>query len=91
VSGGSAAIKVNDDIGHYFQIKKGLRQGNPLSPILFNIVIDMLAIMIEHAKSDGPFEGVIPPLFDGGLSILQYANDTILFMEHDLESAKNRF
>jgi hypothetical protein len=40
--------------------------------------------MIEPAKSDGLFEGVIPHLVDGGLSILQYADDTILFMEHDL-------
>jgi hypothetical protein len=77
VSGGSVAIKVNDDIGHYFQTKKGLRQGDPLSPILFNIVADMLAIMIERAKSDGLFEGVIPHLVDGGLSIFQYANDTM--------------
>jgi hypothetical protein len=89
VSGGSVAIKVNDDIGHYFQTKKGLRQGDPLSSILFNIVTDMLAIMIERAKSDGLFEGVIPHLVDGGLSILQYADDTILFMEHDLDNAKN--
>jgi hypothetical protein len=89
VPGGSVAIKVNHDIGNYFQTKKGLRQGDPLSPILFNIVADMLAIMIERAKSDGLFEGVIPHLVDGGLSILQYADDTILFMEHDLESAKN--
>jgi hypothetical protein len=34
-------------------------------------------------------EGVIPHLVDGGLSILQYADDTILFMEHDLERAQN--
>jgi hypothetical protein len=26
---------------------------------------------------------------DGGLSILQYADDTILFMEHDLDKAQN--
>jgi hypothetical protein len=26
---------------------------------------------------------------DGDLSILQYADDTILFMEHDLEKAQN--
>jgi hypothetical protein len=55
--------------------------------MLFNIVIDMLAIMIEHAKNDGLIEGVIPHLVDGRLSILEYVDDTILFMEHDLEKA----
>jgi hypothetical protein len=49
----------------------------------------MLAILIERAKSDGQIEGVIPHLVDGGLSILQYADDTILFMEHDLDKARN--
>jgi hypothetical protein len=49
----------------------------------------MLAIMIERAKIDGQFEGVIRHLVDGGVSILQYADDTILFMEDDLEKAKN--
>ena len=83
------AIKVNNETGHYFQIKKGLRQGDTLSPILFNIVADMLAVMIDRAKLDGQIEGVIPHLVDGGLSILQYADDTILFMEHDLEKAMN--
>jgi hypothetical protein len=34
VSGGSVAIKVNDDVGKYFQTLKGLRQGDPLSPML---------------------------------------------------------
>jgi hypothetical protein len=89
VSGGSVAIKVNDDISKYFQTKKGLRQGDPLSPMLFNIVADMLAVMIERAKAGGQIEGVVPHLVDGGLSILQYADDTILFMEHDIEMAKN--
>jgi hypothetical protein len=89
VSGGSVAIKVNDDVGNYFQTLKGLRQGDPLSQMLFNIVTDMLAIMIERAKNDGLIEGVIPHLVDGGLSILPYTDDTILFMEHDLEKAKN--
>jgi hypothetical protein len=49
----------------------------------------MLAIMIERVKIDGQFIGVIPHLVDGGLSFLQYADATILFMENDLEKAKN--
>jgi hypothetical protein len=89
MSGGSIAIKVNDNVGRYFQTLKGLWQGDPLSPMLFNIVADMLAIMIECAKNDGLIEGVTPHLVDGGLSILQYADDTILFTEHDLEKAQN--
>lgn len=59
VTGGSVAIKVNDDVGHYFQTKKGLRQGDPLSPIMFNLVADMLAILIERAKQDKQIEGVL--------------------------------
>ena len=46
--------------------------------MLFNIVADMLAILIERAKQDGQITGVVPHLVDGGLSILQYADDTIL-------------
>jgi hypothetical protein len=34
-------------------------------PLLFNIVADMLAILIERAKTDGQIEGVIPHLVEG--------------------------
>jgi hypothetical protein len=43
----SVAIKVNDNLGHYFQTRKEVRLGDPLSPILLNIVVDMLAILIS--------------------------------------------
>ena len=89
ISGGSVAINVNDEVGHFFQTKKGLRQGDPLSPLLFNIVADMLAILIKRANEEGQISGVVPHLVDGGLSVLQYADDTILFMEHNLDHARN--
>jgi hypothetical protein len=38
-------IKVNDDVGPYIQMHKGLR--DPLSPILFKLATDMLAILIS--------------------------------------------
>jgi hypothetical protein len=39
----------------------------------------MLAILVGSAKEEDQFEGIIPHLVDGGLSILQYADDTVLF------------
>jgi hypothetical protein len=44
---------------------KKVTPGDPLSPMLFNIVADTLAILIERAKSEGQIEGVIPHLVDG--------------------------
>jgi hypothetical protein len=40
--------KVHDDIGHYFETKEELQQEDLLSTKLFNVVPDMLAVMIEH-------------------------------------------
>jgi hypothetical protein len=62
---------------------------DPLSHMLFNIVADMVAILIATAKEDGQVGSPIPHLVDGGVSILQYVDDTIFFMEHDLEKAVN--
>ena len=60
-----------------------------MSPILFNIVGDMLAIFISRAKEAGLLSGIVPHLIEDGLSILQNADDTILFLKNDLEQAKN--
>jgi hypothetical protein len=49
----------------------------------------MLAIIIEPAKIVGQIEGVVPHLVGGGLFILQYVDDTIIFVEHDLEKLRN--
>ncbi|WVZ91890.1 hypothetical protein U9M48_038003 [Paspalum notatum var. saurae] len=49
----------------------------------------MLAIILSRAKTNGQVRGVVPHLVEGGLSILQYADDTILFLNHDMEQAKN--
>jgi hypothetical protein len=85
----SVRVMVNEKLGRYFQTKKGLRQGDPLSPLLFNLVADMLNLLISRVKEEGQINGLIPHLIEGGISILQYADDTILFMENDLEQVAN--
>ena len=49
----------------------------------------MLAVLIKRAKADDQIQGVVPHLVDDGLSILQYTDDTVIFMDHDLEKAAN--
>jgi hypothetical protein len=59
-----------------------------MSTILFNIVADMLALLIKHIKNDWQINEIILHLVDDVLSILQYADDTIIFLDHDLEQAR---
>jgi hypothetical protein len=73
ISKGSVCVQINDELGHFFQTRIGLRAGDPLSPIHFNLVVDMLAVLIERAKNQGFIDGLVPHLVDDGLSILQYA------------------
>jgi hypothetical protein len=56
-----------------------------LSHVLFYIVVDMLAILINRAKDNGHVGHLIPHLVDGGVSILQYSDDTTIFLEHNLK------
>jgi hypothetical protein len=56
--------------------------------LLFNLVANMLPLLISRAKEDGQINGLVPHLVEGDLSILQYADDTILFMENNMEQAK---
>ena len=43
----------------------------------------------ERAKEDGQVGSLVPHLVEGGVSILQYVDDTILFLEHNLDKAVN--
>ena len=89
MTSGTLSVKVNDSMGSYFKCGKGVRQGDPLSPLLFNIAVDTLSKMIALAQSNKLITGLIPEYIENGVVILQYADDTILCLEDDLEKAKN--
>jgi hypothetical protein len=80
---------VNDKVGPYFVTRKGLRQGDPFSPLLFNVAADVLATLVSRAQEQGFIKGLIPEMYDGGLTLLQYADDTIFVFEDNLEYARN--
>jgi hypothetical protein len=47
------AILLNGIPGKWIDIKRGLRQGDPLSPLLFIVVVDVLQKAIQQAANEG--------------------------------------
>lgn len=89
VSGGTVSVKLNNLIGPYIKSFKGVRQVDPLSPILFNFVADGLSRMIQKAQSNKLFTELIDHIVDNGVAVLQYADDTIICLKHDTDGARN--
>lgn len=89
VMGGIVSVKLNNQIGPYFVSHKGVRKGDPLSPIKFNFVVDCLTKMIHNAHTNGLIKGLADNLIHNGVAILQYADDTIICLDNCDESTRN--
>lgn len=50
--GESVGVKITGHESDFFLTGKGLRQGDPLSPLLFNLVLDVLTNMLAKAARD---------------------------------------
>jgi hypothetical protein len=74
VTGAQTAIAINGEIGPFFRNKRGVRQGDPISPLLFNFMADALSAMIDAASRAGHIKGVVSHLIQGGVTHLQYAD-----------------
>jgi hypothetical protein len=66
-----------------------LRQGDPLSPLLFKLAVGVLSKMLQKAAEVDLIRGLGCDLIERGVISLQYADDTILFIDKDIRHAKN--
>ena len=90
VTGGTISVKLNDKLGPYFVSSiKGVRQGDPLSPILFNFAADCLARMVRKAQREDLITGLASNIIPGGVILLQYVDDTIVCLKEDMVKARN--
>jgi hypothetical protein len=89
VETGKVCINFNGENGDYFRSFWGVRQGDPLSPILFDIIGDALGAIISAAKNAGHLSGLVPHLVDAGITHVQYAEDTVLFLDLSNDSITN--
>ncbi|GJW78077.1 reverse transcriptase domain, reverse transcriptase zinc-binding domain protein [Tanacetum coccineum] len=84
----SMAILVNGSPSEEFGLKRGVRQGDPLSPFLFILAAEGLNAIVTEAVEKGIFRGVVVRENKVTVSHLQYADNTIFFGEWNKENAK---
>lgn len=89
VTSASSSIIVNGSPTAPFKLHRGLRQGDPLSPLLFDLVAEVLSLVIRKAESLNLLYGL--PVCNGGIKIshLLYADDTIIFCPPDIDILMN--
>ena len=86
----SASILLNGSPSPPFKLHRGLRQGDPLSPFLFDLVVEILSLVFQKAISMNLWEGIDVGSKEGlKISHLQYADDTILFCPPKIEYLLN--
>ncbi|WOG84202.1 hypothetical protein DCAR_0103384 [Daucus carota subsp. sativus] len=80
------SILVNGSPTKEFVPSRGLRQGDPLSPLLFNLVGEVLSSMLHKTSQKGIFKGFSLGKAMQPITHLQFADDTIVFVDNTLES-----
>jgi hypothetical protein len=86
------SILVNGCPSGFFPSSRGLRQGDPLSPLLFVIVMEALSRLLDRAVREGLFSGFSVGTSAGNslmISHLLFADDTLIFCGADSDQVTN--
>lgn len=89
LSSGRSSVLINGSPTSEFDVSRGLRQGDPLSPFLFIISMEAFHVAITTACNIGVFRGIALP--NGGpiLSHLLFADDAIIMGEASISNMNN--
>jgi hypothetical protein len=79
----STSVLLNGVPGKKIICKRGVRQGDPQSPILFVNTADLLQSTVNKAWQDGFIDLPIMDDFGQKYPIVQYADDTLMIMPAD--------
>jgi hypothetical protein len=82
LSSGSSAVLLNSAPGKFFKCKRDVRQGDPLSPLLFVIAAELLQYLVNRASTLALLKAPIP-CENGEFPIVQYADNTFLILQAD--------
>lgn len=83
LSSGTSAVLLNGVQGKSFHCKRGVRQGDPLSPLMFVLGANLLQSVINEAAASGILTHPLGSQFGGDYPIIQYADDTLIVLPAD--------
>ncbi|KAJ0616096.1 putative RNA-directed DNA polymerase [Helianthus annuus] len=86
---GKGSVIVNGSPTEEFVFKRGLRQGDPLSPSLFILALEVLEMLIKRAQQLGLISGLKMPNDGPILTHLSYADDVMFLCEWSEQNAIN--
>jgi retron-type reverse transcriptase len=78
---GTSSILLNGVPRKVFHCKRGVRQGDPLSPLLFVLAANLLQSILNSTLHQGVLSLPLPPRCGTDFLLVQYADDTLLFLE----------
>jgi hypothetical protein len=76
LSSGSSSVLLNGVTGKEFKCRRGVRQGDPLSPVLFVLGADLLQSVVNAEVLLGNLSRPLGSGFSGDYPIIQYVDDT---------------
>ncbi|XP_077234220.1 uncharacterized protein LOC143876406 [Tasmannia lanceolata] len=83
------SVLLNGSAKGFFKSSRGLRQGDPLSPFLFLIVAESLCSILKKGSDMGLYRGFLIGTSKVEVSLLQFADDTLLFCSPVLSQLLN--
>ncbi|GJR83550.1 hypothetical protein Tco_0154335 [Tanacetum coccineum] len=84
----SFSLSINGVLHGYFKGKRGLRQGDPISPYLFTLVMEVLTLMLQRRVRDSGAFTFHRYCSEMDLINLCFADDLFLFAHGDVDSAR---
>ncbi|KAL4584334.1 hypothetical protein LXL04_008933 [Taraxacum kok-saghyz] len=89
LSSGFSSILINGSPTDEFKLERGLRQGDPLSPFLFTLIMEGLSLAIKNSETLFGFKGINIGKNNVYLSHLFFADDAVFLAKCSIENALN--